>query len=92
MEDQLEKGSNLDIDIPYQWLRHYMEDEEELEKIKKQYGPRQESDTSTRMLSGQVKAILIEIISKIIDEHQSIRKNISLELLNKFMSRRFLTK
>merc|ERR1739848_227120 len=32
-EMQREKGANLEVDVPYQWLRFFLEDDEELAKI-----------------------------------------------------------
>jgi tryptophanyl-tRNA synthetase len=38
LEQQLKEGSDLEADIPYQWLRFFLDDDEELEKIAKAYG------------------------------------------------------
>ena len=35
---QRELGADLDIDVAYQWLRFFLEDDEELDAIGKSYG------------------------------------------------------
>ena len=48
-------GANLAVDIPWKWLNFFLDDDAELENIGKAYG-------SGRMLTGQVKKRLIEVI------------------------------
>jgi len=38
LEQQLREGSDLEADIPYQWLRFFLDDDEELATIAKAYG------------------------------------------------------
>jgi len=90
IEEQMQFGSKLEVDVPYQWLRHFLEDDEELEKIADAYGPPKPGSTIERLTTGQVKARLIEIISQFVVNHQNNRKNVSTEILMKFMSRRKL--
>lgn len=93
LEQQLKEGSNLDADIPYQWLRFFLEDDEELAKIAKAYGTRQSDDTtpdSERLSTGQVKARLTEVVTKVVLDHQAARAAVTDEVLNKFMTRRSL--
>lgn len=37
LEEHRAKGADLNIDIPYQWLRFFLEDDEELERIAASY-------------------------------------------------------
>merc|ERR1740130_1146458 len=46
-KEQREKGADLDIDVPYQWLRFFLEDDEELALIGKEYGTGQGKYWST---------------------------------------------
>jgi tryptophanyl-tRNA synthetase len=34
LELQREKGANLDVDVPYQYLQFFMEDDDKLEEIR----------------------------------------------------------
>jgi tryptophanyl-tRNA synthetase len=48
LEEHRKNGANLDIDVPYQYLRFFLEDDEKLEQIAKDY-------SSGKMLTGEVK-------------------------------------
>ena len=37
LEEHREKGGNCDVDISYQWLRFFLEDDDELEQIRQDY-------------------------------------------------------
>jgi len=76
-------GGNCEKDISFQYLKFFLEDDEELAKIEREY-------KSGEMLSGQLKAKLIEIIQKIVADIQERRANISDDLVNEFMSARKL--
>jgi len=53
----------LTIDIPYQYLRFFLEDEEQLKDIGDRYG-------SGKMLTGEIKKILIGVLQKFVADHQ----------------------
>lgn len=61
-EEQMEFGANLEIDIPYNYLKFFMEDEERLKEIGELY-------QSGKMLTSEIKAILIELLQKIVGDH-----------------------
>lgn len=48
VEEHKAHGANLDVDIPYQWLRFFLEDDEKLAEIKEKYG-------KGEMMTGEVK-------------------------------------
>lgn len=54
-EEHRRLGADLDIDVPYEYLRFWMEDDDELEDIKQKY-------SKGELLTGEVKAILIGIL------------------------------
>ena len=65
---------NPDIDISFQYLKFFFEsDDKKLAEIEKNY-------RSGKLLSGELKAMSIEKISKFIIEHQSKREKISKEV------------
>jgi len=79
LQEHREKGANLEVDIPYQWLRFFLEDDAKLEEIGQEY-------SSGKMLTSKIKQILIEVIQKLVGEHQQRRKNVTDQDVKKFMS------
>jgi tryptophanyl-tRNA synthetase len=77
-------GANLEADVSYQWLRFFMEDDEELEKIGKDYG----SGSGEYWSTGKVKARLIEVLKKLVAGHQERRARITDEEVRKWMEQR----
>lgn len=67
LEEHKKNGANLDVDIPYQFLRFFLEDDEELERIATEYG-------SGRMMTGEIKEICANVLHEYISEYQAKRK------------------
>jgi tryptophanyl-tRNA synthetase len=68
VEEHRKKGGNPDIDVSYQYLRIFFEpDDSKLKKIYDDY-------KSGKMLSGELKAILIEKINQFLKVHQEKRE------------------
>jgi tryptophanyl-tRNA synthetase len=83
-ELQRELGANLNVDVPYEWLTFFLEDDDRLAQIGKDYG-------SGVMLSGEVKKELIGVLSDMVGEHQARRKDVTEEVVKEFMRVRELT-
>lgn len=83
VEEHKEKGGNCDVDVSYQYLTFFMEDDERLAKIKKDY-------TSGELLTGYLKKELIEILQKIISEHRKRRVDVTDDVVKQFMTPRKL--
>ncbi|XP_035224193.1 tryptophan--tRNA ligase, cytoplasmic-like [Stegodyphus dumicola] len=83
IEEHREKGGNCDVDISYQYLRFFLEDDDRLETIRKEY-------TSGELLTGHLKKELISILQKIVAEHQERRKLIDDNTVKTFMTPRRL--
>merc|ERR1712018_51490 len=83
VEEHKEKGGNCDVDISYQYLTFFLEDDEKLAKIREDY-------TSGELLTGYLKKELIEILTPICTAHQEARKNVTDETVLKFMTPRSL--
>lgn len=66
VEEHRKKGGNPEIDVAYQWLTFFEEDDKKLKKIYKDY-------KSGKLLSGELKAILIEKLNDFLKEHQKRR-------------------
>ena len=60
-------GGNPDVDVSYQWLLFFEEDDAKLERIYRDY-------KSGKLLSGELKAILIEKLTAFLAKHQAARQ------------------
>ncbi|CAH2064575.1 unnamed protein product, partial [Thlaspi arvense] len=81
VEKHREVGANLEVDIPVKYLSFFMEDDTELEHIKKEYG-------EGRMLSGEVKKRLTEVLTETVERHRRARANVTDEMVEAFMAMR----
>jgi tryptophanyl-tRNA synthetase len=78
-EEQRVKGANLEVDVAYQYLRFFLEDDDKLEEIGRDY-------SMGKLLTGDVKKILIDTLVPMIQTHQEARAAVSDELICEFMS------
>lgn len=73
VEEHREKGGNPDIDVSFQWLSIlFEEDDKRLAQIEKDY-------KSGKMLSGEMKALLIEQINSFLAGHRERREKADVE-------------
>lgn len=80
-EEQQQHGANLDVDVPFQWLRFFLEDDSALEDIRQRY-------STGKMLTGEIKGILIEKLQKMAADHQAARAQVTDEMVQLFMTPR----
>lgn len=128
-EKQREMGANLEVDVPYEYLRFFLEDDAELEKVRvtlgdmlslwvwvwgkaggaptlrtKTHAPRSPSlfpvppppslimlqigadYKAGRLLTGEVKGRLVEVIQSMVAEHQGRRVGVTDEVVKNFMA------
>jgi len=78
-EDQRRLGANLDVDVPYQWLTFFLEDDEELEDIRVKY-------SKGDLLTGEVKNRLIKCLQDWVKNFQERRKKVTNKDVEHFMS------
>ncbi|XP_005104465.1 tryptophan--tRNA ligase, cytoplasmic [Aplysia californica] len=83
VEEHKEKGGNCDVDVSFQYLRFFLDDDERLEQIRKDY-------TSGELLTGFLKKELIGVLQKLIGEIQERRKTVTDEVAREFMRPRKL--
>lgn len=83
IEEHRIKGGNCDIDIAYQYMTFFLEDDDRLAELRRTY-------TSGELLTGELKKQLIEILQKIVAEHQNRRKNVTDEVVLQYMQPRQL--
>ncbi len=68
VEEHRKKGGNVKVDVACQWLKYFEHDDEKLTEIYDKY-------SKGELLSGEVKAILIDKINAVLSEHQKRRQN-----------------
>ncbi|XP_068248565.1 tryptophan--tRNA ligase, cytoplasmic isoform X1 [Palaemon carinicauda] len=83
LEEHREKGGDCEVDVSFMYLQFFLEDDEKLESIRKQY-------SSGDMLTGELKAELIKILQKMIGDHQERRKAVTADDVKYFMTPRAL--
>ncbi|KAL3498156.1 hypothetical protein ACH5RR_040888 [Cinchona calisaya] len=66
IENQRKFGANIEVDIPIKYLGFFLDDDAELEHISTEYG-------AGRMLTGEVKKRLIEVLTELVERHRRAR-------------------
>jgi tryptophanyl-tRNA synthetase len=84
---QRELGADLETDVSYQWLKFFLEDDDELERIGESY----ESGQGDYWATGQVKDRLIKLLTELVSEHQEKRLSVTDEEVFEWMKVRELT-
>ncbi|KAF5803683.1 putative tryptophan--tRNA ligase [Helianthus annuus] len=79
VENHRKYGANLEVDIPFKYLSFFLEYDEELEHIRKEYG-------SGRMLTGEVKKRLIDVLTVLVERHRAARAAVTDEMVDAFMA------
>ncbi len=67
VEEHRKKGGNPDVDVPYQWLRFFEDDDKKLKKIYEDY-------KSGKLLTGEIKQLLIDKLVPFLEKHQERRE------------------
>eukprot|EP00179_Madagascaria_erythrocladioides_P027185 CAMPEP_0198334408 /NCGR_PEP_ID=MMETSP1450-20131203/19592_1 /TAXON_ID=753684 ORGANISM="Madagascaria erythrocladiodes, Strain CCMP3234" /NCGR_SAMPLE_ID=MMETSP1450 /ASSEMBLY_ACC=CAM_ASM_001115 /LENGTH=416 /DNA_ID=CAMNT_0044038995 /DNA_START=104 /DNA_END=1354 /DNA_ORIENTATION=+ len=83
LEEQREHGANLAVDVPYNWLRFFLDDDEQFADIGARYG-------SGEMLTGEVKKVLIDLLVDITRKHQAARARVTDSMIDAFMQVRHM--
>lgn len=78
-------GADLTVDVPFQLLEAFLEDDHELKHVEEFYGSGKGSDT---LQSGQVKEMAARTIFDIIARHQAAKAKVTDEVLRHFMTMR----
>lgn len=72
-------GANVEVDVSCEWLSFFMESDERLATILTEYG-------AGRMLSGEVKKELIDLLQGMVREHQEHRATVTEDVVRQFMA------
>lgn len=77
VEEHRERGGNPDIDVSYQWLTFFEEDDKKLQEIYTDY-------KSGKLLSGELKALAIAKVQEVLADHQKRRERAESQI-NRFI-------
>ncbi|XP_060805285.1 tryptophan--tRNA ligase, cytoplasmic [Amyelois transitella] len=83
VEEHREKGGNTDVDISYKYLSFFLEDDDRLLEIKKQY-------ESGQLLTGELKKLAIDTITPYIQAYQMRRAAITDDVMRQYFQLRKL--
>ncbi len=78
-EEHERNGANLDVDIAFQWLTFFLESDEQLEHIRREYG-------AGRMMTSAVKRTLVDILVPLVENHKTSRAAVTDEQVRTFMA------
>ncbi|KAF4123495.1 tryptophanyl-tRNA synthetase [Geosmithia morbida] len=81
VEEHREKGGDPDVDVSFQYLQFFMDDDEELSKIRAGY-------KSGKLLTGELKAICIRYVQDYVTGFQERRSKVTEATVSEFMSAR----
>ena len=73
-------GADLQKDIAFQYLRFFMDDDKEVDRIAMEY-------SSGRMMTSEVKEKCISVVQKFVKNFQEKRKEVTDDVVKKFMSK-----
>ncbi|XP_062502806.1 tryptophan--tRNA ligase, cytoplasmic-like isoform X2 [Corticium candelabrum] len=81
LEEHRKHGGDTDLDVSYQYLTFFLDDDAKLAQIKEDY-------ESGRMLTGELKQVLIQVLQELVVQHQERRKSVTDEMVRQFMTPR----
>lgn len=81
IEEHREQGGDTNVDVSFQYLRFFLEDDEELERIRVAY-------EKGEMLTGELKAICIKELQKYVAGFQERRAKVNDDTVKLFMGTR----
>merc|ERR1712166_444721 len=79
LAEHKEKGANLEVDVSYQYLRFFLEDDAKLQSIGDSY-------STGKMMTGEVKAELSTVLQELVAAFQVRRAAVTEEEVDYFMS------
>jgi tryptophanyl-tRNA synthetase len=81
VEEHRAHGGNSEVDVSYQYLTFFLEDDEKLKQIKEDY-------ESGKLLTGDLKKELITVLQSLVSAHQERRKLVTDDVVKRFMTPR----
>mmetsp|Transcript_8685 Transcript_8685/g.36196 ORF Transcript_8685/g.36196 Transcript_8685/m.36196 type:complete len:468 (-) Transcript_8685:90-1493(-) len=84
VEEHRRLGANVEVDVSFQYLTFFLDDDEKLEDIRQKYA-------SGALLTGEVKKLLIAELTRRVEAHQQARSQVTDGVVDAFMAVRPLT-
>ncbi|BFF93001.1 tryptophan--tRNA ligase cytoplasmic [Drosophila madeirensis] len=81
VEEHRQLGGVPEIDVSYQLLKFFLQDDAKLEEVRVAY-------RKGEMLTGEIKKLAVETLTPIVEQHQAARKLITEEVLDKYFELR----
>ncbi|KAH8278658.1 hypothetical protein KR018_006655 [Drosophila ironensis] len=81
VEEHRKLGGVPDVDVSYQLLKFFLEDDDKLQEVREAY-------SKGEMLTGEIKKLAVETLTPIVEQHQAARKLITDEVLDKYFELR----
>ncbi|KAK0523435.1 tryptophan--tRNA ligase [Tilletia horrida] len=78
LEEHRRLGGNPDVDVSYQYLRFFVEDDEQLEQLAKDY-------RAGTLLSGEMKGKCIAVLQQVVREFQERKSKVTDDIVRQFM-------
>jgi len=79
LEEHKKNGGNVEIDVPFQYLRFFLEDDAKLEEIREKY-------SKGEMMTGEIKQAAVDCLGKVVSEYQERRKKITDKEVDKVLA------
>ncbi|KAJ3281572.1 tryptophan--tRNA ligase [Borealophlyctis nickersoniae] len=79
IDEHRKYGGDTEVDVSYQYLRFFLDDDEELAQIEADY-------KSGKLLTGDLKKRCVEVVSALVKDVQERRKNVTPEVIDSFMN------
>ena len=79
IESHRRLGGNPDVDVAFQYLKFFFEDDQELEELGRSY-------KEGKLLTGELKAKCIGVLQEFVQTFQSNRSKVTSEVLDTFMA------
>lgn len=80
VEEHKANGGNPDVDVAYQYLSFFLDDDEELQRVYDAY-------KSGDMMTGELKKRCIEVLQKVVREFQERKAKVTDETIEYFMDK-----
>lgn len=78
IEDHRKLGGNPDVDVAFQYLSFFKDDDEFLEDVYNKY-------KSGELLSGEMKKLCIDVLQEFVKEFQERKARVTDEVIDQFM-------
>ncbi|CAM0142269.1 tryptophan--tRNA ligase [Umbelopsis sp. WA50703] len=80
VEEHKANGGNPDVDVAYQYLSFFLDDDEELQRVYDAY-------KSGDMMTGELKKRCIEVLQKVVGDFQERRAKVTDQVIDHFMDK-----